>query len=66
MPIIKYKYIASQDDYNEDSIGSAGSLANRSNKSQGRGQELWEDEEDVLTGKNQSFNQIRKIGIGNF
>ena len=51
MPIIKYKYIASQDDYNEDSIGSAGSLANRSNKSQGRGQELWEDEEDVLTGK---------------
>ena len=50
MPIIKYKYIASQDDYNEDSIGSAGSLANRSNKSQGRGQELWEDEEDVLTG----------------
>jgi len=40
---------AREDDYNEDSIGSAGSLANRSNKSQGRGQELWEDEEDVLT-----------------
>jgi len=42
--------VRGEDDYKEDSIGSAGSLANRSNKSQERpGQDIWEEEEDDLS-----------------
>lgn len=35
----------------EDSIGSAGSLANRSERSQEKVEELWEDEEEELSGE---------------
>jgi len=43
--------VRDEDEYKDDSIGSAGSLANRSNKSQERRQrqQIWEEEEDELS-----------------
>merc|ERR1711879_1027144 len=41
--------VRDEDDYKEDSIGSAGSLATRSNKSQERRQrqQIWEEEDEL-------------------
>jgi len=39
--------IRGEDDKNEDSIGSAGSLAHRSDRNNGKISEMWEDEEEM-------------------
>ena len=54
-----------QDEYKDDSIGSAGSLANRSNKSQERRQrqQIWEEEEDELSGEESVTKTIILISM---
>ena len=42
-----------EDDKKEDSIGSAGSLAHRSERSHGKMSEMWEDDEE-LSGEEQN------------